>query len=143
MTTETNAFEVARMLAYRKHSGQKYGNQPYFYHLMSVVESVAKKWGWENKDILSVAVLHDILEDTDLTFEELVEEVGKDIATYVKALSKVEGEEYMDYIERCREHHYTKEVKIHDTLCNLTESIMADNKKRVKKYANQLQLLVA
>lgn len=40
------------------------------------------------------------------------------------------------------EFHYSKEVKIHDTLCNLTEAIMADYAYRVKKYSNQLQLLV-
>lgn len=139
----TDVFEVARVLAYRKHQGQMYGDKPYYYHLMGVVESVARKWGWDNKNILAVAILHDILEDTDVTFEDLVSLVGKDIATYVKGLTKVDGEDYHAYIERCKEHHYTKEVKIHDTLFNLTESIMADNKKRVKKYANQLQLLVA
>lgn len=137
-----NVFEIARILAARKHAGQMYGDKLYMYHLMAVVESVARKWGWHNKDLLAIAVLHDILEDTDLTFEELVEAVGKDIARCVEALSKREGEDYHDYIARVKEHHYAKEVKIHDTLCNLTESIMADSKNRVKKYSNQLQLLV-
>lgn len=138
-----NVFEIAKELAALKHAGQMYGAMPYMYHLNAVVTSVANKWGWENRSILAVAILHDILEDTDLTYEELVSAVGKDIAVYVKGLTKIEGEEYHAYIERCREHHYTKEVKIHDTLCNLTESIKADSRSRVKKYANQLQLLVA
>lgn len=138
-----NVFEVARVLAYRKHAGQMYGDKPYSYHLSAVVESVARKWGWHNKDILAIAVLHDVREDTNLTYDELVAAVGKDIARCVENVTKREDEDYHAYIERVKSDHYSKEVKIHDTLCNLTESIMADSKNRVKKYANQLQLLVS
>ena len=60
----------------------------------------------------------------------------------VVALTKIEGEQYDAYIHRVKEFHYSKEVKIHDTLYNLTESIMSDSAYRVKKYSNQLQLLV-
>lgn len=137
-----DVFERAKELAYKMHEGQKYGDYPYSYHLNSVVSSLQKKWGEHNKDILSVGILHDILEDTELTEQELINVVGKDIAKCVVALTKVDGEPYDAYIHRVKEFHYSKEVKIHDTLCNLTESIMADSAYRVKKYSNQLQLLV-
>jgi (p)ppGpp synthase/HD superfamily hydrolase len=87
-------------------------------------------------------MLHDILEDTDCTEDILIQEVGKDVTKFVVALTKREGEAYEDYIHRVREFHYSKEVKIHDTLCNLTESIKSDSAYRVKKYANQLKVLV-
>lgn len=142
MAKQHDVYDVAYNLAYRYHDGQQYGDHPYTYHLLAVVESVRRKWGDGNRALLAVAILHDILEDTKLTEAELIEAVGKDITKCVVALSKVDGEKYDDYIYRVKEYHYSKEVKIHDTLCNLTESIIADSAYRVKKYSNQLQLLV-
>lgn len=142
MIKQRDVFEIAYELAEKYHAGQMYGDRPYLYHLNAVVESIKRKWGDGNKALLAVAVLHDILEDTDCTEEILKEAVGKDVTKFVVALTKVDGENYENYIYRVREFHYSKEVKIHDTLCNLTESIMADSAYRVKKYSNQLQLLV-
>ena len=137
-----DVFDIAYGLAEKWHAGQMYGDQSYMYHLNAVVESIKRKWGDGNRALLAVAILHDILEDTDLTEEELKLLVGKDITKCVVALTKVDGEQYEHYIYRVKEFHYSKEVKIHDTLCNLTESIMADSAYRIKKYSNQLQMLV-
>lgn len=138
-----DVYQKAHKLAVHMHTGQMYGDVEYIVHLEEVVASVKRKWGEHNRDLLAVAILHDIIEDTNMTEQKLSNHVGKDIAKYVQALSKIEGEPYDAYIARCREHHYTKEVKIHDTLCNLTRSIMADSRKRVQKYSKQLALLVA
>ncbi len=137
-----DVFDIAHGLACEYHAGQKYGDDPYIVHIDEVVESIIKKWGIGNRSLMAVAALHDILEDTHLTEAELRKAVGKDITKYVVALSKVDGESYDDYIVRVKEFHYSKEVKIHDTLCNLTRSIMADSAYRVKKYSKQLDLLV-
>lgn len=138
-----DVYEKAYNLAFKYHSGQEYGDKDYFqYHLIGVVESIIRKWGDGNRDLMAVAILHDILEDTDLTEQELRKVVGKDVTKCVVALTKQEGEQYDAYIHRVKEFHYSKEVKIHDTLCNLTESIMSDSAYRVKKYSNQLNLLV-
>jgi (p)ppGpp synthase/HD superfamily hydrolase len=134
--------DIAWDLAIKHHAGQMYGDKPYIYHLEAVVSSIVKKWGLVNRALIAIAILHDILEDTDLIEPELKKKVGKDITKCVVAVSKVEGEPYDQYIYRVREFHYSKEVKIHDTLCNLIESIMADSAHRVRKYTNQLQLLV-
>lgn len=138
-----DVYQIAHRLASHMHMGQLYGPHPYIYHLEAVVASVKLKWGEHNRALLAVAILHDIIEDTSMTEQRLAEHVGKDVAKYVAALSKIEGEAYEDYIARVRKHHYSKEVKIHDTLCNLTESIIADSTHRVKKYSKQLALLVA
>lgn len=142
MSKVRDVYEVAYALADKYHAGQMYGDFPYIYHLTAVVDSIKRKWGDGNRDLLAIAILHDILEDTSLSEEELKKAVGKDICKCVVALTKVDGEKYEEYIYRVKEFHYSKEVKIHDTLCNLTESIMADSAYRVKKYSNQLQLLV-
>ncbi len=138
-----NVFDVAYELAQKYHKHQKYGDMPYITHIDEVIASLSQKWGTGNKDLLAIAALHDIIEDTELSSEDLQELVGKDVTKCVVALSKVEGEKYEDYIHRVKEYHYSKEVKVHDTLCNLIHSIRADSAYRVKKYSNQLQLLVS
>lgn len=137
-----DVFEKAYELALKYHEKQLYGDKPYIYHIDSVVDSIVRKWGNGNKDLLAIAALHDIIEDTEVTESDLIAFVGKDVTKCVVALTKLPNEAYDTYIHRVKEFHYSKEVKIHDTLCNLTESIMSDSAYRVKKYSNQLQLLV-
>lgn len=143
---EQDIYQKAYALAQFYHAGQKYGDKDYMWHLEDVVNSLKQKWGEHNKELLAVGILHDILEDTDCTYEILVERTNKDVARYVFALTKPKGDlddtQYLHYLLGCKEHHYTKEAKIHDTLRNLTVSIMADSRRRVKKYSRQLFLLV-
>lgn len=64
----TQAF--ARLFAIRAHGEQKYGQQPYSVHLDEVV-SVLKEFGNFDEALLSAGYLHDVLEDTSVTREEL------------------------------------------------------------------------
>jgi hypothetical protein len=80
----------AKEYASIKHARQKYGNQPYLLHLMSVVEMLVEH-GVSDEKILASAWLHDVLEDTETTKEELVDEFGADIATIVFAVTDEPG----------------------------------------------------
>ncbi|MEM4662685.1 MAG: HD domain-containing protein, partial [Candidatus Diapherotrites archaeon] len=74
-----------------KHNTQKrYSGEPYFTHLISTA-LVLSEYEVDAKTI-SAALLHDILEDTNVSKIELEKEFGKDIAETVYALTKV-GEE--------------------------------------------------
>ena len=71
------------------------GGLPYFNHLFKVYGGVS------SYDEKIVALLHDIVEDTDITFNDL-EEFGYDnnIIDALKILTKKKGEYYPDYIDR-------------------------------------------
>ena len=60
----------ARAFAIAAHQGQKYGDKPYVVHLDAVVE-ILKKTTQADTSTLQVGYLHDVLEDTDITVEEL------------------------------------------------------------------------
>lgn len=68
-----NADDVAfiRSVAYNKHIGQKYGDFVYSVHLEDV-EKVLKRFGYTGEVLTVVALLHDVLEDTDTTPGELL-----------------------------------------------------------------------
>lgn len=126
-------------LVEKYHKGQKYSIHPYVYHLQAVSDSIDTG---DNFTHIIVAWLHDILEDTTCTEAELREQFSKEIVDAVVAISKVPGEKYFDYIEKVKQNPIALSVKIHDTLCNLTESIKAKERSRIRKYAIQLTILV-
>lgn len=72
----------ARDYAIRAHGDQTYGDLPYVVHLDAVV-SVLKGWGFFNEDLLSGAYLHDVLEDTSVTYAGLCQAFSIRVADIV------------------------------------------------------------
>lgn len=75
------------------HKGQKrrITNEPYINHPIRVHEIIKKVMGnkgKENKDILIAALLHDVLEDTEIQYQELSNKFGEGIAILVKECTK-------------------------------------------------------
>lgn len=132
---------AASVVARYYHSGQKYGERDYMYHLDSVYDKVAKL-GHADITHRTVALLHDILEDTSCTYEILKREFGKEIARAVWDITKHEGQSYDMYIEQVKGNPISLAVKIADTCCNLEESLKSSDKIRILKYSKQLVLLV-
>lgn len=77
----------AREFAIRHHRDQKYGDQPYVVHLDAVAKN-AEPYGEQAQ---TVAYLHDILEDTSCSFEELEAAFGRDVANAVQLLTDEPG----------------------------------------------------
>lgn len=72
------------------HRKQRYGTFSYGYHLHDVY-TILTDFGVTNRTLLAAAYLHDILEDTDTTTEELSLEFGKDVAALVVAVTDEKG----------------------------------------------------
>jgi len=73
-------------------AGQLYGTQPYWVHLLAVV-NVIRRFGLDLicPEIIPAAWLHDVVEDTKVTIEEIEYLFGKKVAKLVLAVSKLEG----------------------------------------------------
>ena len=128
---------AAITFASEKHGDQMYGDKPYSYHLLQVLDKVQE----ESLVVRLTAILHDVLEDTDATYLEVAQAFGFDVAVAVLLLTKTGGMSYDDYIERIRSNPVALIVKIADTLCNLTQSHKEGNLKRIRKYSKQMYLL--
>lgn len=139
-----------------KHGEQKYGELPYFHHLKMVAHKVRRlthkkkfieQFGSFTVDQVSkmmrVAYLHDVLEDTDCSIEELIElGLAEDEINAIQLVTKKEGQNYLDYINEINLNTFARVVKIADTLSNLETSISDCNYKFILKYNNQLKLLL-
>lgn len=142
LTPERILINKAKQFAIVKHAGQMYGNVPYSYHLDAVVENVRilMRWHPQLHIYICVAWLHDVMEDCGVTLQELVDLFGSEIATAVQDLTK-DGN-YLDYIQGCIENPIARQVKICDTMANLTESFKSGNARGLAKYPKQLHMLI-
>lgn len=92
------------------------GGHPYSVHLLKVYEGV--------NDYLEkvCALLHDVIEDTDVTYEDL-KEVGypQEVIEILTYLTKIKGEDYRDYIERIisSENIHVYNIKLSDLHHNM------------------------
>jgi (p)ppGpp synthase/HD superfamily hydrolase len=81
----------ARELAQRFHREQKYGDEPYIVHLRAV-EAVLVEFGFLDEEMRSAAYLHDVLEDTSATSEDLLREgFSKEVVGLVEGVTSESG----------------------------------------------------
>ncbi|MEK7992877.1 MAG: HD domain-containing protein [Planctomycetota bacterium] len=100
-----------------KHAGHKRKNgDNYIIHPIRVSQEVFTE---KQK---AIALLHDTLEDTGTTLEELTEQFGDEIAASVEVLTHRKGESYADYIQRVKKDPDATAVKISDIADNLNDS---------------------
>lgn len=76
-------FDRAASFAIEKHGGQirKFSNTPYILHPFEAAAIVGTMT--DDPDVLAAAVLHDTVEDTDTTLEEIEEKFGRQVALLV------------------------------------------------------------
>ncbi|MBQ2502395.1 MAG: HD domain-containing protein [Bacteroidales bacterium] len=89
---DTSLFDRAVNFAVKAHSGTERRGKgfPYIIHLMEAVEIVATIT--PDQELLSAAMLHDTVEDTPVTVDDLRKEFGDRIASIVEAESDVHNE---------------------------------------------------
>jgi len=110
------ALEVAFEFAMFMHLGQlDKGNKPYIEHPIRVAENVSS---FPEK---IVAILHDCIEDTDLTLDDLSFHFPIEILRAVDAISRREDEPYVNYIRRVSTNIIARRVKIADLKDNMSE----------------------
>lgn len=116
-----NIYQKAIKRAVEAHENQKdLLGEPYIMHPMRV----AIKLETEEQKILGV--LHDVVEDTNMTIEDIEQIFGEKIAKRLDLLTHKKGERYEEYIAKISEDIVCRRVKLAD----LMDNIMVD---RVKK----------
>lgn len=109
------------MLGAHKDQTRWDGKTPYSTHPESVVR-ILKLFGVIDEIILSAAYLHDVLEDTKITQQQILDEFGLDVLQLVKELTFVQGSDDL-YLEQVRRLSIkAKIIKVADIIANLTDS---------------------
>lgn len=136
-----STIERAIAIAARAHAGQvDKAGAPYIFHplrLMLAVETLPQKMA---------AVLHDVVEDTDLTLEDLqAEGFPAEVVEAVRALTKTDGEARLDAARRAAQNPIARAVKLADVSDNMDLRRIANPTEkdyaRLKEYAQVKELL--
>ena len=131
----------AAVICVTKHRGQrdKMGCA-YFQHPMRV----AMRCSTDDEKI--VALLHDTIEDTDVSADYLLSEgFPRHIVDAVLSVTKIDGESYEDFVARAKANPIGRVVKIHDLEDNLDvmrlDEVTSDMAVRYTKYLKALRFL--
>lgn len=82
-------YEGAALLATEAHKGQlRADGKPYISHPVGVATILAKHLPGVSEEMLAAALLHDVLEDTDVTYDEILKATNKEVADLVVELTK-------------------------------------------------------
>ncbi|MDP9513847.1 GTP pyrophosphokinase [Pseudomonas protegens] len=136
-----STLERAIAIAARAHAGQvDKGGAPYILHPLRVMLRLS-----EPREQL-VAVLHDVIEDSPVTLEQLRGEgFSEEVLLALAALTKVEGEDYSGFIRRAAQNPLARRVKRADLAENSDLSRIPepseDDRRRLEKYRQAIQYL--
>jgi guanosine-3',5'-bis(diphosphate) 3'-pyrophosphohydrolase len=85
---QNGAIRDALNFAVQKHNTQlRASGEPYIIHPVAVAELVAS-WGLDHEAVMA-ALLHDVVEDTDATLDDLTEQFGPKVAELVDGVTKL------------------------------------------------------
>jgi (p)ppGpp synthase/HD superfamily hydrolase len=95
---------------------------------------------------MSAALLHDVIEDSEITAEQLLAEgIPAEVVQAVQFLSKTENEEYQDFVARTKRNKLAAKVKIADIEDNMDVLRLASldeyDLARIKKYHSAWRFL--
>lgn len=138
--TYQRLWKLAFNLAVEKHGeAVDKGGQPYILHPKYVSDK------FEVFDFKIVGILHDIVEDTDITLIDLEKmDFPKKIIKAIDAITRRKEEKYFEYIERVKKNGIARQVKIEDLKHNLLpERInkIENNESMKSRYLKALKIL--
>ncbi len=134
MNTNNELLEKALRIAVNAHAGQvDKSGKPYIFHPVRVC---CRCFTDEEK---IVALLHDTIEDTDITAEDLLSEgFPRHIVDAILSISRKEGESYEDFVRRSSLNPLGRSVKLHDLEDNMDisrlEQVTEKDLERLNRY---------
>lgn len=137
-----NLLEKALVIATEAHEGQKdKAGAPYIFHPIRV----SNRCKTDEERI--VAILHDTIEDTDVTPDYLLSEgFPPTIVEAILSVTRNEGESYDDFIIRSKQNPIGRQVKIHDLEDNMDITRLSQLTKkdleRLNKYLKSYRTLI-
>lgn len=130
--------EKAQDIATRAHDEQiRSDGEPYINHVARVAWVAREKFDLQKFEI--TAWLHDVIEDSPVTLDDLREEGFDDeVIAAVDAITKRENEPYEEYIERVNRVPLARAIKLLDMIDNVTSNPSIQQKEKYRKALNYL-----
>ncbi len=113
---------------------------PYVHHPFHLAEQM------NDEETTIVALLHDVIEDTDYTADDL-RRFGfcESVVSAIELMTHESGVEYMDYVRKIKDNPIARTVKLadlrHNSDITRLDTVTECDKARVKKYLDAIRIL--
>ena len=133
--------KIALKLCFEAHKDQiDKSGMPYVFHPFHLAEQMAD----ENTTI--VALLHDVIEDTEYTLDDLRKfGFAEDVLSAISLMTHADDVPYMEYVVKIKTNPIAKAVKLadlkHNSDMSRLDRITQIDEERAKKYTQAIELL--
>ena len=133
--------KIALKLCFEAHKDQiDKSGMPYVFHPFHLAEQMAD----ENTTI--VALLHDVIEDTEYTLDDLRKfGFAEDVLSAISLMTHADDVPYMEYVVKIKTNPIAKAVKLadlkHNSDMSRLDRITQTDEERAKKYKQAIELL--
>ena len=137
----TPVTKIALKLCFEAHKDQvDKSGMPYVFHPFHLAEQMT------DEETTVVALLHDVIEDTDYTLEDLTEMgFNENVLRAISLMTHDEGVPYMDYVARIKANPIARAVKLadlrHNSNISRLDKVGTSDFERVEKYKKAINLL--
>ena len=131
----------AMQIAYAAHHGQvDKAGMPYIFHPMHLAEQMTDEY------TTCVALLHDVVEDTDMSLDALSAIFPKEVVDAVALMTHKDDEPYLEYVARIKTSPIARAVKLADLQHNSDQTRLENTDEAVltryqKKYREAFEIL--
>ena len=121
---------------WHEHKYRRDHKTPYFAHPARVAMIIAMIFGFTDEKILAGAYLHDVIEDGDVDYDDVLEPFGREVADYVAAMSKdtrlIEDQREREYDEQLAAGPWQgRLIKLADVYDNLSDAQTVPGKHKI------------
>lgn len=136
----TELTKKALKISFNAHKDQlDKSGMPYVYHPFHLAEQMDDEYS------TCVALLHDVVEDTDMTLDDLSKIFPKEVTDAIALMTHNDSVPYLDYVKEIKTNPIASKVKLADLKHNsdLTRLDTVDDKalERVEKYKKAINIL--
>ena len=131
----------ALSLMFEAHKEQKdKSGLPYVFHPFHVAEQM------QDEESTVVALLHDVVEDTDYSIEDLrAMGFGENVCASLRLLTHDESVPYLDYVNRIKDDPIARAVKLadlrHNSDLSRLDTVTKKDEERIEKYRAAIRIL--
>lgn len=133
--------KIALKLCFEAHKNQiDKSGMPYVFHPFHLAEQMT------DEKTTVVALLHDVIEDTEYTLNDLKDKgFTDDVLSAIALMTHADGVPYMEYVALIKTNHIAKTVKLadlrHNSDMSRLDRVTACDRERVEKYKKAIELL--
>ena len=140
-------YNKALFYAAAAHDGQLYSGLPYIIHVCMVADEVLSADRIEPfsnlKDAVQVALLHDVLEDTPITEEEMLLHFSPEVVHGVDLLTKKDGLPLLEYFKGIKDGgRDVSAIKMCDRIINLQKPPASWNADKIFEYYEESKVIL-